>query len=588
MADSKNWFIHLTIKHLRAGSYLFYILLVGLGGFVQGKTHNPTAPPVYRVDIDTVINPGTSALLEHAIETAQVNAAAALIVRIDTPGGLLSSTRDMVSAISESTVPIIGYVGPAGASATSAGAFILLSTHLAVMNTGTNVGAASPVASDGGEIEGTMAKKIMSDSRAFMRSIARMHQRNADAAERFVSDAVSLTANEALDVNVINLLVPEFSDILRAADGHVILLNGKPFTLSFSDNEVRPVQPRLTDRLLLLIAHPQIAHMLISLGLLAIFIEILSPGLAYPGVLGVIVLLLGLIGVQTLPVNTGFLLLLFLGIVLMIAEYFIAGFGILGLGGAIAFVLGSLNLFDGPIPGGHSGTILSVSIAVSAAMLLATMLISGSFFFGPRKNKRLIGQIGEAMVDFDHSGYVLVDRQRWPADTLEPIRHGDRIEVVKIDSSDRLWVKKAAEVPLPAENGDVHVRQVIAESRASIRRIKQAGDQIHNLEFTKRIDRICELAESILLEIETNPRDIRKARKFLSVYLEGVMQVTEGYAKTHRHIQSGQLTLNFRNVLETIETTFQEQQQKLFEDDLFDLDVKIDVLNAQLKREGLL
>lgn len=578
----------ITLQRSAVGVCLLLMLLVGMSGAVQGKTPNAkSAPPVYLVDIDDVINPGTSALLDYAIETAQAYSAAALIVRINTPGGLLSSTRDMVRSISKSSVPVIAYVGPAGASATSAGAFILLSAHVAVMNSGTNVGAASPVAGDGGEIEGTMAKKVMSDTRAFMRSIAGQHNRNADAAERFVTEAESLSASEALEARVIDLLVPGFTGLLKAVDGREILLDGQMHRLSFADNEIRPIKPRLIDHLLKLVAHPQVAHMLISLGLLAIYIEILSPGLAFPGILGSIALVLGLIGVQTLPVNTGFLLLLFLGIALMIAEYFVSGFGVLGIGGAIAFVLGSLNLFDGPIPADQSDTILSVSIAVSAAMLLATLLITGSFVFGSRK-KSMKGKTGEAMVDFDTSGFVLVEQQRWPADTLEPLRHGDRIEVIKMDRDDRLLVKKAIQPRLHSVNdsGD-DIGQAIAESRTMIRRIEQAGGQIHNSEFKDRIERICKVADSILSEIEAHPREIRKARKFLSVYLDGVMQVTEGYAKTHRHIQSGQLTQNFRNVLETIETTFLEQQQKLFEDDLFDLDVKIEVLTAQLKREGI-
>ncbi len=579
-----------SIKSLRmlVGACLLLSLLVGIGGLAHGKKPNGSAAPAYLVNIDAVINPGTSALLEHAIETAEANSAAALILRINTPGGLLSSTRDMVRAISESKVPVIGYVGPAGASATSAGAFILLSTHLAVMNSGTNVGAASPVTGDGGEIQGTMAKKIMSDTRAFMRGIAKHRNRNADVAESFVSEAESLSADEALEANVVDLVVPGFSDLMMAADGREIQFQGQLLTLAFSDNEIRQITPRFIDHILNLVAHPQIAHMLISVGLLAIFIEMLAPGLTLPGILGTIGLVLGLVGMQTLPVNLGFLLLLVFGIALMIAEYFVAGFGVLGIGGAIAFVLGSLNLFDGPIPADQSNTILSVSIAVSAAMLLATLLITGSFIFGSR-NKNLKGKIGEAMVDFDSSGYVLIDHQRFPADTLEPLRHGDRIEVVKIDRNERLLVKKTRQ-NLPGTTTDDsvdEVKQTIAESRIMIRRIEQAGSRIQNHEFKSRIERICRVAGNILSEIEANPGDIRKARKFLNVYLDGAMQVTEGYAKTHSHIQSGQLTQNFRNVLETIEATFLEQQQKLFEDDLFDLDVKIEVLTAQLKREGI-
>lgn len=571
-------------RRLRVAGWLLSMLLACAHGLTQAET---PASPVSVVDIDGIINPGSAALLEYAIETAEANSAAALVVRLNTPGGLLSSTRDMVRSIAESAVPVIGYVGPSGASATSAGAFILLATDVAVMNSGTNLGAASPVADSGGELKGTMAKKIMNDSRAFMRSIAKRHGRNADVAERFVSDAVSLSAGEALRTGVIDRVITDFAELLQAIDGIEVRSGGKNVVLRLTGSEIRPVEPRLLDHLLRLIAHPQMTYLLIALGVLAIFIEMLAPGLTLPGILGAISLVLGLIGAQTLPINTGFLLLLMFGIGLMVAEYFVTGFGVLGIGGAVAFVLGSLNLFDGPIPADQSDVILSVSIAVSAAMLLAILLITGSVIFAAR-DKRLKSKIGEAMVDFDDSGYVLVDDRRFPADTLEPLRHGDRVEVVEMTDNDRLLVKKARQIsPDTAGSANEEVRQTLAESAGKIRRIRQAGSRIGDDEFENRIERICKVADAILIEIEANPPDIGKARKFLGVYLDSVMQVTEGYAKTHGRIESGPLTQNFCDLLETIEDSFLEQQQKLFQDDLFDLDVKIEVLNAQLKREGI-
>lgn len=428
-----------TRRRLRMAMWLF-MLLLGVGAMVHSQS---SATPVYVVHLDAVINPGSAGLLQHAIKTAEENEAAALIVRIDTPGGLLSSTRDMVSAIAESQVPVIGYVGPSGASATSAGAFILLSTHVAVMNTGTNVGASSPVSGDGADIEGTMGKKVMNDSKAFMRSVANSRGRDVDVAEGFVSDATSLTASEAKEQNVVDLVVPQFQDLLSAVDGRDIEFHGSSRTLDLSGSELRQVEPRLIDRLLKYVAHPQVAHMLISLGMLAIYIEILSPGLAFPGIFGAIAVVLGMVGIQTLPVNTGFLILLFIGISLMAAEYFIAGFGVLGIGGAIAFILGSINLFDAPTSIEHRETILAVSVAVSAAMVLTTLMITRSLIFGSRKSKRVQGKTGEAMVSFDQSGYVLVEEQRWSADTQEPLLHGDRIVVVSQSDDDRLTVRKA-------------------------------------------------------------------------------------------------------------------------------------------------
>ncbi|HEX7027861.1 MAG TPA: nodulation protein NfeD [Gammaproteobacteria bacterium] len=420
------------------------MLMAGSWSAVHGD--NPAGQsPVYQVNIDSTINPGALGLLEHAIRTAEANQAAALIVRIDTPGGLLSTTRDMVSAISQSRVPVIGYVGPSGANAGSAGAFILLATHVAVMNTGTNLGASSPVTGDGGEIEGTMGKKVMNDSKAFMRSIAAWHGRNAEVAEGFVSEAHSLTAQEAKEQNVIDLVIEDTDQLLAAVNGREINFHGERVTLDIQENQTRLVKPRLVDRLLLHIAHPQIAHMLISLGMLGIYVEILSPGLAFPGIFGAIAVILGLVAVQTLPVNLGFLLLLFLGIALIVAEYFVAGFGVLGIGGAIAFILGSFNLFDTSMStGDHRGAILSISIAISVVMVLTTFLITRSIISDPRgRQKQLRGKTGEAMVSFDSQGYVLVGEQRWPAETLEPLRHGDRIVVIKTDETGRLTVRKA-------------------------------------------------------------------------------------------------------------------------------------------------
>ncbi len=416
------------LRPFRLAVFLLLVLM-GVTGWVLGQGATRQAP-VYQVSIQGVIGPGTFGVLQHAINMAELNSAAALVVRIDTPGGLLSSTRDMVRVIGESQVPVIGYVGPSGAGATSAGAFILLSTHVAVMNNGTTVGASSPVAGDGNDIKGTMAKKVMNDSRALMRTIAQSRGRNVELAERFVSEAQSVTATEALQAQVIDRVVAEPSLLLSSLDGSEIQFHGEPHTLKLAGRAVVEVTPRMIDRLLALIAHPQIAHMLISLGMLAIFIEILSPGLTFPGVLGSISVILGLVGTQALPVNMGFLCLLFLGLALMFSELFVAGLGVLGIGGAIAFVLGGLNLFDLPLTAEYRNTVLAVGVGVSAAILLATYLIGRGLSGKPIRRKSLVGKQGEAMVNFTQDGYVLVNDKRWPAKTNQPLHHGDAIVVV--------------------------------------------------------------------------------------------------------------------------------------------------------------
>lgn len=440
----------LAWRCLRIGLWML-LIATGISG-VAGIAQDQNPAPVMLVEIDGIINPGAASVLQHALDTAAEAEAAALVIRIDTPGGMLSTTRDMVSAIGQSPVPVIGYIGPAGASATSAGAFLLLACDVAVMNAGTNVGASSPVAGDGGDIEGTMGKKVMNDSRAFMRSIAASRQRNADAAERMVSEARSFTAAEALEVNVIDLVVSDFGGLLPALDGREILVNGDIIALQTGSAQLQSIEPRLIDKVLKLVAHPQIAHMLLSLGMVAIYIEILSPGLALPGIIGAIAVLLGLVGVQALPVNMGFLMLLAVGFALLISEYFVAGFGVLGIGGAVAFTLGSLNLFDIAPAAAQQGTILTVSVGVSAAIVVSSLLIARSATRTLKKRPPAAGATGEAMVSFDNSGYVLVGEQRWPADTHEPLQHGEAIVVVGQNSKGHLLVQKQS-ANRPATDG---------------------------------------------------------------------------------------------------------------------------------------
>jgi membrane-bound serine protease (ClpP class) len=420
------------------------LLLCGGFGFVLAQPAADAQRLVYSVDIDGAINPGALGKLRHAIEVAEANSAAALIVRIDTPGGLLSTTRDMVSAISDARVPVVGYVGPAGASATSAGAFILLATHVASMNAGTNVGASTPVTGEGADIPGAMGSKVLNDTSAFMRSIAQARGRDVQTAERFVTEAASLSAGEALEARVIDVVVDDLADLLPALDGYSFIFRGEPAQLELAGAEVRAVKTRFVDFLLTHLANPQIAYLLIALGSLAIYIEILSPGLALPGVMGVISVILGLVCLQTLPVNTGFQILLFLGIALMIAEYFVAGFGALGIGGAVAFILGSLYLFDEPLPPDYRAVVLPVSLAIGAVMAVTSMLVGSSLLVGWNA-RRLQGQAGEAIVSFETEGFVQVAGKRWPADTLEPVRLGDRIVVVSAGADGRLTVRPSVD-----------------------------------------------------------------------------------------------------------------------------------------------
>lgn len=433
----------MTVKILQA-----LLVFLGLLFFTYEYTahgEEEESAQVYLAELKATINPGALSLLEYVIETAQRNEAEAVVIRLNTPGGLLSTTRSIVTAISESQVPVIVYVGPVGASATSAGSFILLASHFAVMNEGTNVGAASPIAGSGQDIGGTLGKKVMNDTRAFMRSIAEERGRNVFEAEKFVSEAYSLTAQEALKNDVIDLVVSTRDELLDRIHGKEFVIHNQTQTFDTEGKTLVDIKPRLIDHLLVYTAHPQVAYLLTSLGSLGIYIEILTPGLIFPGVFGIISLVLGLIALQTLPLNVGFTVLMILGIVLMISELFVSGFGALGIGGFIAFVLGSLNLFDDPSSAEYRNMILTISLGIGGAMVVLALFVAR--VWGSPVRRGFKDRVGEAMVSFDHEGHVLIGGGRWKAETIEPLRSGDRIVVIEKITQDKVKVKKVSGRP---------------------------------------------------------------------------------------------------------------------------------------------
>jgi membrane-bound serine protease (ClpP class) len=425
----------------RLGKSLFFLNLLL---FVNSDTTANVRQDFYLIDLASTINPGTTSLLKYAIAVAEQDKAQALIVRLNTPGGLISSTRAVVSTISESKVPVLVYVAPFGASATSAGSFILLSSHFAMMHEGTNVGAASPVSGSGSDITGTMAKKVMNDTRAFMKSLATSRGKNQDVAEKFVTEALSLTADEALTKGVIDKIIKQTSPLLDQLHGLSINFNGQTRLLSTSGRSLITIDPRLVDLLLAHLGHPQIAYLLVSMGALGLQIELFNPGMLVPGIFGAISLMLGLICLQSLPISIGFLGLLFLGVVLMVAEYFVAGFGVLGIGGAIAFILGSLNLFSEPL--NFSGetfqeSILWLSMGIGTAMVLLTLTIAKLGLRNSAKESPL-NKTGMAMLDFQKEGHILIGPKRWAAETQDPLRKGDKVTVIALQGSDRVLVKR--------------------------------------------------------------------------------------------------------------------------------------------------
>lgn len=341
------------------------------------------AGDAFQITIDGPIGPAVADHVKRGFEEAARMDADVIILRIDTPGGLVSSTRDIIKVILASNRPVIGYVAPSGARAASAGAFILLSTHVAVMAPGTNVGSATPVAVGGGTPGGAPANegrkdypditdKIINDARAYIRAIAEMRGRPADAAEAFVSEAENLTAEEALQRGLIDHMAASRRDMMSRIDGQQVLLNGETRTLATNQLDVTPFEPSWREAFLAFITNPNIAYLLLMAGIYGLIIEASNPGLAVPGVAGGICLIIGLYALQMLPVNYAGLALILLGVALMAAEAFVPTFGALGLGGVIAFIVGSIMLFDSDVPE------MSVSPWLVGTISLAT---AGLFLF---------------------------------------------------------------------------------------------------------------------------------------------------------------------------------------------------------------
>jgi membrane-bound serine protease (ClpP class) len=385
---------------------------------------------------DGIVNPVMARYLDRGISAAERADAAAVIIQLDTPGGLLTSTRDIVSRIERSSVPVVIYVAPTGAQAASAGTFITLAGHVAAMAPGTNIGAASPVDISGGDIEGTMGDKAVNDAAAFIRSIAEQRGRNADWAERAVRESVAVPASEALSLNVIDLIAPSRHALLTDLDGRTVTLDGALVTLRTADAPVRDATPSFADRVLNLLSDPNIAFLLLSLAGLAIMLELYNPGSIVPGVFGVVALVLGLFALGTLPANWAALILIGLAFVLFAAEVMVTGFGLLATAGGISLALGGLFLVDGEGPMPRVSLWLAVGTAVA---------FTGFFAFAMTKIRqsrtRPAGRIGAgsmtgkeavAVTPLDPDGYVLVEGERWAAQTAGgPVAVGERVTITR-------------------------------------------------------------------------------------------------------------------------------------------------------------
>ena len=409
-----------------------------LGAFVLltqvGTLSAPAMEPAFvtHLVIDGTINPAVAEFIQESIQVSHHDGARALILQLDTPGGLLTSTRTIVKEIFGAPLPVIVYVAPSGAGAGSAGMFITLAAHVAAMAPGTNIGAAHPVAAGGREVGGAMGEKLENFVASYGEAIAQQRGRNMEWAVKAVRESVAITEVEALKLHVIDLVARDLTDLLQQATGREVEIRGQKVPVTVVGAEVRTLEMRLSHKVINFIADPNIAYLLLMAGVLGLYLEFSNPGLLFPGITGAICLLLALAALQVLPINYTGIALIVLGAALLVAEAFVPSFGILGISGIVSFILGSLMLFDVEGEGLliDRGIIFTVVAVVSGCMLVVGYLVWKAQRRKPTGGKEgLVGEIGHAVTRIAPVGKVRVHGEIWTAESDEIIEGGEEVRV---------------------------------------------------------------------------------------------------------------------------------------------------------------
>ncbi len=400
----------------------------------------PAQSTIHLIRINGVINPASAEYIRKTIDQSEQDGAHCLIIQLDTPGGLVKSMREITKGILGSRIPVIVYVSPPGAQAASAGTFITLAAHVAVMAPGTNIGAASVVSlgmTGADSVNTTMMHKATNDAVAFIKSIAEERGRNVEWAEKAVTEAASITAREALEQNVIDLIAPSLDSLLILLDGRQVKLGERTVALATQHAQITEIEMPLRFKILDVISDPSIAYILFILGLYGLMFEIYNPGSIVPGVVGGICIILFFYSMSTLPVNYAGILLILLAIILFVLEIKIPSYGVLTIGGTISFVLGSVMLYDSSVP------FMKISWEVILAITITTILFfSLAIGLGLRAQRRkpaigreqFIAEEGEVLEKFHNGqGQILFQGEIWLAQSPDPLRKGERVKVERVD-----------------------------------------------------------------------------------------------------------------------------------------------------------
>jgi len=421
------------LKKYKVLIFLSILFLFPLVFVVLGQTQEKA--PVFTIEVDGIINPATAKFIIESIDQAAQQGAQCLIIQLDTPGGLMESMRIIVKKILSANIPIIVYVAPSGARAASAGVFITMSAHIAVMAPSTHIGAAHPVSLGEGKESKTMSEKIVNDTVSYIKTTAKARGRNVDWAEQAVRKSVSITEEEAVKLNVVDFISPNLQDLLTKIDGKILKFDGITRTLLTKGIQPRSVQMSWRYRFLDIISNPTIAYILLMLGIYGIFFELSNPGAILPGVVGGIFLILAFYALQMLPINFAGLALILFALILFIAEIKVVSHGLLAVGGVISLFLGSLMLIENP----------TEYMRISLSVIIPAVVVSGAFFIfavtmaiRARLQKPttgmegLIGEIGIASTPIVPEGKVAIHGEIWDVVSDQNIERGEKVQVIGV------------------------------------------------------------------------------------------------------------------------------------------------------------